>query len=137
MIEFNKFVEGYLTSVLVYRKERKVCFSLQEVAGTNWILTASGVTELMVLQMRLQNIIDRISIWNASSDVSDYGDKLLSLFIGTLSEDNNMDMPLVKNAAQSIKSGELFLLEIEPVYGAIVLALVKDLSILKQPDIRE
>lgn len=136
MIDFSKFVEGYLISVTVYRKEKKVCFWLQEVAGDNWLLTAFEVSEIMVLQMCMQNIIDRISIWDASSNDVDYCDKLYSLFTGKLPEDNDMNLPSIKSAVQSIKSGELFLLEIEPVYGAIVLALTKDVSLLKQTDLK-
>lgn len=128
MLDLSKFVEGYLTGVTVYREEKKVCLSLQEVDGKKWLLTAFDVAEFMVLQMCMQNIIDRISIWDAATDVEAYVEKLYSLFTGKLSDNNDMNMPSIEAAVQSIKSGEVFLLELEPVYGAIVLILTKNIS---------
>lgn len=83
----------------------------------------------MVLQMCMQNIIDRISIWDASSNIADYGDKLYSLFTGKLPDSIDMSLPSIKSAIVSIQSGELSLVEIEPVYGAIVLILASEVSL--------
>lgn len=132
MHDLNKFVEGYLTGVNVFKQEKKIILSLQEATGTRWALTASDVSEFMVLQMRMQNIIDRISIWDISSNDFDYRSKLFSLINGKFAEENDdLNAPVITQFVESIRRGDAVLIELEPVYGAIVLIFTRNFSFSK------
>lgn len=126
----NKFIEGYLTGIAVDQLEKKIELSLQEPTGRCWVLTATNVSEFMVLQMRMQNIIDRISIWDSSSSDTDYRDKVFCLFHGKFAnEKDDFNSPLISRTIEAIKHGNEILLELDPVYGAIVLMLIKQKNI--------
>ena len=127
MLDFSKFVEGHLVGVKVYQAEKRVVLSLKEATGKSWILTATDVSEFMILQMCMQNIIDRISIWDASSEEEDYRNKIFSLIHGKFEgEKDDFSSPLINQTIEAIRRGEAMLVELEPVYGALVLILAKE-----------
>ena len=130
MLDFSKFVEGYLIGVKVFQTEKRVAIFLQEVTGKNWMLTAKGVSEFMILQMCMQNIIDRISIWDISSDEVDYRSKIFSLIQGRFAEEkDDLNLPLINQAIDRIRRGDVILIELEPVYGALVLILASEVCL--------
>ena len=130
MPDWNKFVEGHLIGIKVYQADKVAVLSLQEPAGKGWLLTATEVSEFMVLQMRMQNIIDRISIWNATSNDIDYRSKLYSLIHGKSVEGkDDLNSPVINKAVETIQRGDAVLIELEPVYGALVLILAKEVSL--------
>lgn len=130
MLDLSKFVEAYLMSIEVDRIERKVKLSIREPDGTGWILAATGVSELMVLQMRMQNIIDRISVWTESAVDADCRERVFSLLSGRSATDrDDMESPLINRTVDEIQRGDSMLIELEPVYGASVLMLASGLSV--------
>lgn len=133
MLDFNKFVEGHLTGIKVYQTEKRAVLFLQEPAGRSWVLTATDVSEFMILQMRMQNIIDRISFWDASSNDVDYRSKLFSLMYGKFVEEkDDLNLPLINQAIETIRRGDAVLVELEPVYGALVLILARGVSLAER-----
>jgi hypothetical protein len=133
MLDLSKFVEGHLIGVKVCQAEKRACLFLQEATGKNWILTATDVAELMILQMCMQNIIDRISIWDASSNDADYRSKLFSLFHGTFAEEKtDFNLPVINRAVETVRRGGAVLIEVEPVYGALVLILAKEIFLVEE-----
>ena len=133
MIDCGNLVEGYLTGIKVHQKEKKANLFLQETTGQNWVLTAIDVSELMVLQMCMQNIIDRISFWSSSNNDSDYRSKIFSLVCGKFAEEgDDLYLPSINKAVEMIQRGDALLIELEPVYGALVLILARDMSIAKE-----
>ncbi|MFM0607125.1 hypothetical protein PQR05_21605 [Paraburkholderia sediminicola] len=130
MLDLSKFVEAYLMGIEVDRVERKVVLSIKEPAGKGWILVATGVSELMVLQMCMQNIIDRISVWTGSAVDADCRERVFSLLSGRYATDrDDMESPLINRTVDAIQRGDSMLIELEPVYGASVLMLASGLSV--------
>lgn len=135
MPDWNKFVEGHLIGIKVYQTDKVVVLSLQEPAGKGWMLTATEVSEFMVLQMRMQNIIDRVSFWNTTSNDIDYRSKLYSLIHGKYVEGkDDLNSPVITKAVETIRRGDAVLIELEPVYGAHVLILAKEASLTESTE---
>lgn len=132
MLDFSKFVEGHLIGVKVYQAEKRAALCLREATGKSWVLTATDVFEFMILQMCMQNIIDRISLWDSSSDEVDYRGKLFSLIHGKFVEEkDNLHSPLIDQKIEMIRRGDAVLVELEPVYGALVLILARKVSLVE------
>ena len=124
MSDFDKLVEGYLNGVSVCKEERTVKLSLREPTGKNWTLTASDVSEMMVLEMRMQNIIDRIVIRDKSSKDCNYRDDVFLLVNGRAAGvDDDLNSRSINEIIDTINSGDAVLFKLEPVYGAIVIFL--------------
>lgn len=133
MLDFNKFVEGHLTGVTVSQTEKRVVLLLQDSTGKNWALTATDVSEFMILQMSMQNIIDRISVWDASSSDIEYRRKIFSLMYGKFAEEkDDLNLPLINRVIETIRCGDAILVELEPVYGALVLMLARELFLFEK-----
>lgn len=134
MLDFSKFVEGHLTGLMVYQTEKRATLFLQEATGKNWVLTATDVSEFITLQMRMQNIIDRISIWDASNDEVDYRGKIFPLIHGKFVEEkDDLNSPVINQTIETIRRGDAVLVELEPVYGALVLILAREVSLDEGP----
>lgn len=131
MGELDRFVEGKIISVRLNEVEKKVTILLNEPGGGAWSLVAVNVFDLMVLQMRMQNIIDRISVWTSGDDPIDYRDKLFVLFGGGERENQMCNVESVEREVGFIQGGGKILLEFEPVFGAIVLVLATELVLEK------
>ncbi|MES2740068.1 MAG: hypothetical protein V4754_03850 [Pseudomonadota bacterium] len=126
MLDFNKFVEGHLTGIKVYQEENRAELFLQETTGRKWVLNATDVSELMILQMRMQNIIFRIVIWDLNSNEEEYKGKIFSLIHGKFETGkDHLSSPVINAKIDMIRRGEAVLLELEPVYGALVLIIAK------------
>ena len=130
MVDFDRFVEGHITTIETNDQAKSVCIEITDRYGKKARLVASGVREVVAIEMRLQNIIDRISVWNSASKDSLYRESLHLLICGTLSvRSDDLNSPIIDTVVDSIKRGELIFLEIEPVYGALILLTGKEVSI--------
>ncbi|WP_026096991.1 hypothetical protein, partial [Ideonella sp. B508-1] len=89
----------------------------------------TGVDDLVVNEMRLSNIVDRVNRFNAN-DIQEEGSEVMSrlffLMRGEEPEPSDLEWPALQEKRASIRAGKLSLLEVEPVYGATILILAKD-----------
>ncbi len=130
MQNLEKFIECYITGIVIDRVNKFVIISIQDSKGENWTLEGVDVADFMVLQMSMVNIIDRISIWNHLSNIDEYRNKVFALLNGKIpAEAINLDSPLINQIVEKIKLEEFILIEFEPVYGALVLMLAKTFTI--------
>lgn len=92
-------------------------------------IVATGVDDFVVNEMRLSNIIDRVSRFNVSDVKNESAEIARCLFFLMRGiEPSPSDLkwpPLLKKLAQ-VYEGTLCLLEIEPVFGARILILAED-----------
>jgi hypothetical protein len=124
MLDLDKFVEATLIGFELDSVMGQVVFAIREPSGKLWHLVASGVSDLNISEMRLQNIIDRISVWKDCVDM-ECKEKISSL-IGNMFYTH---LPAVGRIVGAIQRGESMLIELEPVYGASVLMLASGLSV--------
>lgn len=128
MVEWSTFVEGKTTGVVLRDDGATVDILLINRSGDAYKLVATGVEQMVVIEMRLQNIIDRISIWDSSSNVVDFEERLRLLLHGSQQEDVRY-AAAVTGALESLRQGRTKFLEIEPVYGALVLLIASEVKL--------
>ena len=137
MEELSNFVEGYVTGIFVTNLSsvgRAVSIFLLDRDRDNFVLKAEGVEKFIANEMREQNIIDRINVWNAKSDENSFRQILTTLISGK-SEYEKLDdafLPLIDQHIGAVRDGKKILIEIEPVYGVSVIILARNVSLTKQ-----
>lgn len=129
--DLDRFVEGRLTGVQVSSDEMAVSLSLCEADGCRWKLEASEVSDFMVLEMRLQNIVDRGLIWDASHTEVALREKLAVLVHGSSRRSDETEALPVTSQLELIMSKRAELVELEPVFGAHVLILAAKFALEK------
>lgn len=132
MEKWSEFVEGRLAGVILRDQDNAVDIYISNRLRQKYTLTARGLKELRVWEMRHKNIIDRISLWDASSPETEYKERLAFLIYGAQEEKNKgapESMAALAEAIESIRAGNAVLVEMEPVYGALILILAESVVI--------
>ena len=131
MINFDKFVEGYLTGVVISDCKKNVSITLVDVEKNTSILELVKVTELMVVQFCMQNIIERISIWTGGSNRKDYENMLYTLTHAKIREDNDsVNLLAIDNIAKELEvDTNKKLIVIEPIYGALLISICEGFNL--------
>ncbi len=132
-MDFDAFVECRINTVSVVETEKgtNVLVDIEDHEKKHWLLTASVVSDFVLKEMRLQNIIDRINLL----DKNNIGDKesrekIFYLLRGKLPEsEDELTWEGVEKIIRDIQESKSILLEIEAVYGASVLLVAKDISL--------
>lgn len=131
MDELDKFVEGRFMGIVCEESTDSVQLMLEDSSRCRYVLTAHQVDELLMLEMRNNNIIDRISVWNSESDSLEYQKKLGVLLYGD--SDTVGKYPAyaarINEMSEKIKARQRVLLEVEPVFGALILMLIQRFEI--------
>ena len=134
MSELGRFVEGRVVGIACDESQAIVQLMLEDASRHRHLLTAHQVDDLLVLEMRKQNIIDRICVWDANSEPAECKKKLALLLYGEL--DAAVKYPeysrRIDETAARITSRQSILLEVEPVFGALILLLMKRFEIVAQ-----
>ncbi len=131
-IDWSGFIESHLTGIAIEDSHRLIRVYLRDTTHQRSIITISGVDRFVVNEMRETNIVECISCWGALSSDSDYREPLVWLMTGKQDGDSNGAFaPLLDKTKDSIRKGEKVLLEIEPVFGAQLIALATEVSIEK------
>ena len=128
MNDWSAFVEGKITGIVLHEDGEVVDIILNSRSGNAYKLTAAKVEQMTVLEMRRQNIIDRISIWDSSSDVNKFKGRLCLMLYGAQEEDSRY-AEIVQKTLESLRCGKAVFLEIDPAYGALILLLAEDLRL--------
>lgn len=125
--DLDRFIEAFFDGIKVNHEDKEVSLFLRDHDGMKWILMAEDVSDCMVFQMNILNIIDRITFWDDSSNEKYYIDQLFCLYCGYYIEEEEKvnKFPFIREYIKKIKCNEAFLIELEPVYGANVLVLAK------------
>ncbi len=133
MEDLSNFVEGFITGIVVEHPDKIVSIFLLYRNQCNFVLKAEGVEKFVANEMREQNIIDRINVWDKQSDESSFRPILAALISGQSEYDklNEAFLPLIDLQVNTIRNEGKILIEIEPVYGASVMLLARKISLRK------
>lgn len=124
MDKWPQFVEAFVRGLAVDPLTNKAEVHLMDHQRQSFILMAAGVHSVFATEILLNNIIDRISIWDSSCPQQEYFDDLWMLLCGDMDGKGDPARQVrVQSALQDMKEGGLQLLKVEPVYGALVLIL--------------
>jgi hypothetical protein len=128
MSNYSEFVESHLTSIRCYEKEKRVEFVFALTSGTERRLAADGVDRMLIHEMREQNITESIEVYDSKSSEDDMRWAVEMLTTPGEKVDPISFDPVIRSVMNRIAIGEQVLLTITPVYGAMVLALVTQVS---------
>jgi len=127
-------VESTVDSVHVSAKERKICIELTCAWEGNERkkITATGVDDFIADELRLSNIVDRVHCFDAADfreNLSAIADNLFFLMRGRSPTPADLEWGPLKEKLKSIESGVLKLLVVEPVYGATIILLAREVQL--------
>ena len=128
MSDYSEFVESHLTSIRCYEKEKRAEFVFALPSGGERLLAVHGVDRMLIHEMREQNIIESVEVYDSTSSEDDmrWAVEMLTMPGGKV--DPTSFAPVIRSVMNRIAMGEQVLLAITPVYGAMVLALVTQIS---------
>jgi hypothetical protein len=125
MSEWDTLVESTIDAVHfdLGHKEVRIELTCAWEGKDRKLIVATGVDDFVVNEMRLSNIVDRVSRF----DVEDFevARRLFFLMRGAAPSASDLEWPIFKEKLALIREGKLSLLEIEPVYGATILILAE------------
>lgn len=134
MDSWAALVESTIDAIRINLVDGEICIEMTcacEGSGRKRII-AKGVDDFLVNEMRLLNIIDRVTKFNAH-DVrekeSEAARRLYFLMRGKEPSFEDFDWPIFKEKLAFVGEGVLSLLEIEPVHGATVIILAVDFKL--------
>lgn len=127
-------VESTIDSVHVSAKDRKVGIEITCAweGKERKKITAAGVEDFVVDELRLSNIVDRVHCFAAANfqeNVSAITDNLFFLMRGRNPSPSDLEWEPLKEKLGLISSGALKLLVVEPVYGATIILLASEMQL--------
>ena len=131
MTQLSDCIDAHITGIavtdppggveIVFRSSASVCFSM----------IAEGVDRLAVSEFREANIVDKVFVWDSRSDPQDYRELLTAVISGRSARTVHMTWtPIVESEVELIKAGRKVLVEIQPVFGARVALLARNIDLV-------
>lgn len=134
MEQMEQFVEATITSFQFDRAEREIRIEVTCAWEENERkrITMRGVNGFVIDDMRLYNIIDRITLFDSEGLERDHlgcASRLFYLLQKRDMDPSDLEWPTLNEKLSLIRSGVLRLVEIEPVCGASIVALIEGMQI--------
>lgn len=131
MNSWESLVEATINSVCIdsANKEARIEVTRAWENKGRMQIVATGVDDIVLNELRLTNIIDRVRRFSANDindDSKEVESRLFFLMRGKEPSPADLEWPTFKEKLARIRDGSLGLLEVEPVYGATVLILAED-----------
>ena len=93
-------------------------------------IVAQGVDDFVVNEMRLSNIIDRVTRLDAGDgQEAETARRLFFMMRGREPDVSDLEWPVLIEKLGRIRTGALILMELEPVYGATVIVLAESFQL--------
>lgn len=139
MTELDLLVESTIMSLSLDWQERRIRIDVTSPWGDKkpFSIIATGITECRVDDMRLYNIIERVTVYDAEESRKRASECVSLLFFLLNNRDPtsaDLESPLLRERLTLVQSDQLTLLAIDAVCGAAFLILAKDVMI--QPTAR-
>jgi 6-phosphogluconate dehydrogenase len=131
MIDFARCVEAHVTGIAVLEESSAINIALRDSDKRCFTLAAKGIDRFIATEFRERNIVDRVTLWDSSSELGEYRDSLSMLVSGSndVAEDAAWQALIDKEVA-AIKQKEKILVEVEAVYGVSILLLAKEVALI-------
>ncbi len=93
-------------------------------------IVARGVDDFVVNDMRLSNIIDRVTRFDAGGgQEAETARRLFFMMRGREPDVSDLEWPVLSEKLGRVRAGTLTLMELEPVYGATVIMLAESIQL--------
>jgi hypothetical protein len=128
MGEWDDLVEATIEAIHVDASRKEICIDVKCAGDQNVRrkIVAMGVDDFVANEMRLSNVIDRVTLLGAQDVTTpEIPNRLFYLMRGTEPTPSDLEWPVLKQKLALISDGKLSLLELEPVYGASVILLAE------------
>lgn len=134
MNEWDALIEATIDAIRVdsAKKEIRVEVTCMWQGEKRTQIVATGVDDFVVNEMRLSNIIDRVTRFGTSGTTEEESKTAKRLFFmmrGREPDSNDLKWPVLIEKLARIRDGTLGLMEIEPVYGATVIVLAQSFQL--------
>lgn len=133
MDEWDVLVEATIDAIRVEsaKKEIRIDVTCMWQGEKRKQIVASGVDDFVVNEMRLSNIIDRVTRYSMSDIAEELktARRLFFMMRGQEPDSQDLEWPVLIEKLDRIRDGTLCLMEIEPVYGATVIVLAQDFQL--------
>ncbi|NMG72973.1 hypothetical protein [Parazoarcus communis] len=134
MSEWDFLVEATIDAIRVdsEKKEVRIDVTCMWQDEKRKQIIATGVDDFVVNEMRLSNIIDRVTRFGTSGvaeEESETAKRLFFMMRGREPDSNDLKWPVLIENLDRIRDGTLGLMEIEPVYGATVIVLAQNFQL--------
>lgn len=129
----QNFVEARMTAITIKEEISGLEISFRGQDATKFTLVAEGVDRLYVDELREQNIVDQIHIWDSTSVPHEYHSSLVELVSGSSEINIPLDLQsLVDREVLAIQKGDKVFFETEAIYGATVSLLARKITVHPQ-----
>ncbi|GAB3627740.1 hypothetical protein PTE30175_02436 [Pandoraea terrae] len=130
MNAWSHLVEAEITGILVFADKKCVEIKIRDSNRNDWLILAEGVDDVLVEEMRLTNIVDRVWQVDASTSITErVAQRIYYLLRDGDSEGFDKEWSVLQAKLDAIRRNELSFCEIEPVYGATVMMLAKHIKL--------
>jgi hypothetical protein len=134
MNELDSFVESTVLALSVDPRnhELRLEASCPFRGKARKTIVATGIDELLIDDLRIYNIIDRVTVFDATDAVEEINDCTRSLFYLMQKRElsvSDFTWPALKEKLTLIRTGQSQLMEIEPVAGESITVLAKRIEI--------
>ncbi|GEM_PF-6477640 len=132
MDNWNVLTEATIDAVRVEstKKEIRIDVTCRWKGEERKQIVAQGVDDFVVNEMRLSNIIDRVTRLDAGEgQEEETARRLFFMMRGREPDASDLEWPALIGKMGRIRTGELILMELEPVYGATVIVLAESFQL--------
>ena len=134
MDEWDVLIEATIDAIHIEsaKKEIRIDVTCMWQGRKRMQIVASGVDDFVVNEMRLSNIIDRVTRFGKSGTAEKESETARRLFFMMRGREPNLhdlEWPVLIEKLAPIRDGKLGLMEIEPVYGATVIVLAQNFQL--------
>lgn len=128
MDDWDSLTEAIIDAIQVEstKKEIRIDVTCRWEGVQRKQIIAQGVDDFVVNEMRLCNIIDRVTRLEVSEGEEEKAARRLYFMMrGREPDSSDLEWPALLEKLGRIRTGALILMELEPVYGATVLILAE------------
>ena len=134
MNEWDALIEASIDAISVdpVKKEIRINLTCMGQEQKRKQIVATGVDDFVVYEMRLSNIVDRVTQFGTNvvaQEEPEIAKRLFFMMRGREPDSNDLAWPVLIEKLTRIQDGTLRLIEIEPVYGATVMVLARSFQL--------
>jgi len=131
MISIETLIEAQIVQISLDKEGAHAEFEIRSAdRRMHWHLIANGIDEFLIQDMRLNNIIDDILVYDYhDAENEDFSAYLYDLLAGKEISPSDASSTFLQARIKSFISGENKLWVIRPIYGALIVILAKEIFI--------
>lgn len=133
-MDWSGFIEGRVGGFHFSEDSKTVEIVIRDQRKDEYLIVLRGVKRFLGVELREQNIVDCINVWDSKSARTNILDAISTLVRGKLEAANDDKFTtIIEDIVSLIAESEAVLFELEPIYGAYLVALVESVTVEQSP----